>query len=215
MHEAELKAYVEKWIRDKDVAAPLLIVGMQPDHPLLQLVEQKVELLELGEGGEPITMKNVQRLLEQLANTSFDDRRLIVIRAAERLLPVGANALLKSLEEAGTQDRFLLTTLFPGRLLPTIRSRCQTVTLARAQLQVDDATGPLPIFDSKRKTPLTELELHAIASYLADLVKDGERSAAVIRSFQRLRDCYKIRALGGNARLAGDVLLASLIELEH
>ncbi len=38
-----------------------------------------------------------------------------------------ANALLKSLEEPGPDTFFILVTDQPGRLLPTVRSRCQRV----------------------------------------------------------------------------------------
>jgi DNA polymerase-3 subunit delta' len=40
-----------------------------------------------------------------------------------------ANALLKSLEEPPARTIFLLISHSPGRLLPTIRSRCQAVRL--------------------------------------------------------------------------------------
>ena len=41
-----------------------------------------------------------------------------------------ANSLLKSLEEPPTKCLFFLTTYWPSRLPPTIRSRCQTVRIA-------------------------------------------------------------------------------------
>jgi DNA polymerase-3 subunit delta' len=41
------------------------------------------------------------------------------------------NALLKSLEEPPPATVFLLVTANPHRLLPTVRSRCQAVTLPR------------------------------------------------------------------------------------
>ena len=51
--------------------------------------------------------------------------RVIVIEQAESMNIAAANALLKTLEEPGAQTLFLLTSAYPDRLLPTIRSRCQ------------------------------------------------------------------------------------------
>ncbi|MCZ3268403.1 hypothetical protein NYZ59_19135, partial [Acinetobacter baumannii] len=55
-------------------------------------------------------------------------RRVIVIDAADELERPGAsNALLKSLEEPPSGTIFLLISHAPGRLLPTIRSRCRVL----------------------------------------------------------------------------------------
>lgn len=56
--------------------------------------------------------------------------RVIIIEAAEKLNRNAANALLKRLEEPPPQALFFLITPFPGRLLPTIRSRCQLLSLS-------------------------------------------------------------------------------------
>ena len=58
---------------------------------------------------------------------------------ADELKQNAANALLKSLEEPPARTIFLMMTSSPGRLLPTIRSRCRTI-----------AMGPLPDSDLKR-----------------------------------------------------------------
>ena len=54
-------------------------------------------------------------------------RRAIIIDAADDLEAGGANALLKSLEEPPAGTIFLLVSHAPGRLLPTIRSRCRVL----------------------------------------------------------------------------------------
>ncbi|MEM6707606.1 MAG: hypothetical protein AAF648_02355 [Pseudomonadota bacterium] len=53
-----------------------------------------------------------------------------VIHNAHCLNVQSANALLKSLEEPASDTYLLLITEYPWRLLPTIRSRCQRLTLA-------------------------------------------------------------------------------------
>jgi len=55
---------------------------------------------------------------------------VIIVDAADDLNPNAANALLKILEEPPEKTVLLLVSHAPGRLLPTIRSRCCSLTLA-------------------------------------------------------------------------------------
>ncbi len=56
--------------------------------------------------------------------------RVVVLDGAEDLNPQSANALLKVLEEPPARAVLILVCSAPGRLLPTIRSRCRHLTLA-------------------------------------------------------------------------------------
>ena len=55
--------------------------------------------------------------------------RVVVVDGAEHLNRNAANALLKVLEEPPARAVLLLTCAAPGRLLPTIRSRCRRLPL--------------------------------------------------------------------------------------
>lgn len=57
--------------------------------------------------------------------------KVAVIESAELLNVSASNALLKTLEEPPGATHLLLTSSRPGRLLPTIVSRCQSVTVPR------------------------------------------------------------------------------------
>lgn len=61
--------------------------------------------------------------------------RVVVVDGAEELNPPSANALLKILEEPPPRAILLLACAAPGRLLPTIRSRCRRLRLT----PLDDA----------------------------------------------------------------------------
>jgi DNA polymerase-3 subunit delta' len=54
-------------------------------------------------------------------------RRVVIIEQAECMNASSANHFLKTLEEPPSETTFVLLTDAPGRLLPTIRSRCQQV----------------------------------------------------------------------------------------
>jgi DNA polymerase III subunit delta' len=56
--------------------------------------------------------------------------RIVIIDAAEEMNRNAANALLKILEEPPRRGLLLLVSHSPGRLLPTIRSRCRHFPLA-------------------------------------------------------------------------------------
>ena len=55
--------------------------------------------------------------------------KVVVLHPAERMNGISANTLLKTLEEPPGAARFLLSCAAPESLLPTIRSRCQAVTM--------------------------------------------------------------------------------------
>lgn len=62
--------------------------------------------------------------------TSAEDGwRVVVVDGAEHLNRNAANAILKVLEEPPARAILLLSCAAPGRLLPTIRSRCRTLRL--------------------------------------------------------------------------------------
>lgn len=56
--------------------------------------------------------------------------RVVVVDGAEEMNPSSANALLKVLEEPPPRAILLLACAAPGRLLPTIRSRCRRLRLS-------------------------------------------------------------------------------------
>lgn len=111
-------------------------------HPDFRLVEREVwdkpdTLMpydQRPDGAVPArSIRVVQiRWLRAALNTrpSMGPRRAVIIDAADDLEAGGANALLKSLEEPPPGTIFLLVSHAPGRLLPTIRSRCRVLRFA-------------------------------------------------------------------------------------
>jgi DNA polymerase III subunit delta' len=77
-----------------------------------------------------ISVDEVRRLRNFTAHTAGDNAwRCVIVDTADELNIAAANALLKSLEEPPARTIFLLLASEPGRLLPTIRSRCRTLDL--------------------------------------------------------------------------------------
>lgn len=100
-----------------------------------------------------ITIDQIRRMQQRLVTRpTLGSRRAIVIDPADDMEKGAVNALLKSLEEPPVGTFFLLVTHRPGRLLPTVRSRCRLLRFApvgsgemdkilrREAPQADDAT---------------------------------------------------------------------------
>jgi DNA polymerase-3 subunit delta' len=107
--------------------------GNHPDFRLLQpdaLTEEEGEGAEAGKKkpSQQITIDQVRALDDFLhVGTHRHGARVILINPAEAMNRATANSLLKSLEEPIASTLFLLVSNEPQRLLPTIRSRCQSM----------------------------------------------------------------------------------------
>ncbi len=79
-----------------------------------------------------IRVIQIRWLKESLTQSpSLSKRRVVIIDPADVMEKEGSNALLKSLEEPPAGTIFILVSHVPGRLLPTIRSRCRLVRFER------------------------------------------------------------------------------------
>ncbi|MFA5630274.1 MAG: DNA polymerase III subunit delta' [Porticoccaceae bacterium] len=79
-----------------------------------------------AEEGKVIPVDRIRELGEFASRTaSMGGRRVILIEPAEAMNINAANAFLKTLEEPGADVCIILVVHQPGRILPTIRSRCR------------------------------------------------------------------------------------------
>jgi DNA polymerase-3 subunit delta' len=102
--------------------AKLIAAGSHPDMRWLERLENE----KTGNINRNIKVDQVRELGEFMAlSPALSDWRLAVIDSIDELEPSAANALLKMLEEPPPNTLFLLVSHAPGRLLPTIRSRCR------------------------------------------------------------------------------------------
>jgi DNA polymerase-3 subunit delta' len=78
-----------------------------------------------------ITVDQIRALQRRLTTRpTLSERRAIIIDPADDMERSAVNALLKSLEEPPAGTFFLLIAHQPGRLLPTVRSRCRKLRFA-------------------------------------------------------------------------------------
>lgn len=126
-------------------SAHLFAAGSHPDYRLLdrlpadqkERAKPRAEWDPEGKLARNISIDQVRSLQPLFATVpSLSRRRVVVIDAIDDLERAAANALLKNLEEPPQGTIFLLVSHAPGRLLPTIRSRCR---LLRFAALTDDA----------------------------------------------------------------------------
>jgi DNA polymerase-3 subunit delta' len=136
-----------------------------------------------------ITVDQIRELSGLFDSTpALSDWRVAVIDSVDDLEPGGANALLKMLEEPPSNCLFLLVSHVPGRLLPTIRSRCRTLTF---QALDDDAMASIAakhgisqaLIEGAGGSPgqllaLSSLDLEPLRSEALGLIRQGDPSNA-------------------------------------
>ncbi|MBB5572557.1 MULTISPECIES: DNA polymerase III subunit delta' [Rhizobium] len=106
-------------------------------HNLLHLARPVDD--KTGKVKSAITVDEVRRAGKFFSQTSGTGNwRIVIIDPADDLNRSAANAILKILEEPPKRALFLVLSHAPGKLLPTIRSRCLPLKLAPLS---DDALG--------------------------------------------------------------------------
>ena len=98
-------------------------------HSDFRLVRRS--LTDKGKLRSEIVIEDVRAAIDFLRLTPAEsDWRVLIVDSADELNRNAANALLKILEEPRPKTVLILVSHAPGRLLPTIRSRCRRLTLA-------------------------------------------------------------------------------------
>lgn len=97
-------------------------------HPDLFVLERVPD--DKGKLHTVIRVDETRRLVKFLGSTAREGGwRVVVVDSADELNASSANAVLKLLEEPPARTIFLVVSHAPGRLLPTIRSRCRMLAL--------------------------------------------------------------------------------------
>jgi len=136
--------------------------------------------LRRAEDRKTISVDQVRELAERLSMTSMRrGRRIAIVTPAHAMTINAQNALLKTLEEPAAGTLLVLVSSRPSAILPTLRSRCQRVELARPGEDLARAwlTGelgtepPARLLELAHGAPFRALELAPHAAAL-----DGQMS---------------------------------------
>jgi DNA polymerase-3 subunit delta' len=125
-------------------------------------------------------------------SAAFGGWRVAIVDCADELNPAGANALLKMIEEPPPRALILVVAHQPGRVLPTIRSRCRKLLLER----------------------LTAAEIEATIAGLGppwDAIDPARRAQAAARADGSVREA--LRRLDPDAQDVGALIDAAIAQL--
>jgi DNA polymerase III subunit delta' len=177
-------------------AAPPSTLALAPEHPIFRRVASggHADLLVVERGFDQkrkklrseIVVDDTRTIAGFLRLTPAEGRwRVVILDGADMMNRNAANALLKILEEPPQRAVLLLLSDNPGRLLPTIRSRCRLLALK-----------PLP----------QTLVLEALARYRPDLPA-GDRAILAQLAEGSIGRAIELAGAGGLA------LYRSLVKL--
>ena len=133
-------------------------------HNLLYLARPVDE--KTGKVKSAITVDEVRRAGKFFSQTSGTGNwRIVIIDPADDMNRSAANAILKILEEPPKRALFLVLSHAPGKLLPTIRSRCLPLRLS-------------PLGDNDLHSVLGHLGVDATPDQMATLLRDAKGSVS-------------------------------------
>ena len=163
-------------------------------------------ILQPEEAGKQLKVDQVRALGEFIYSTAQQGGyRVVVIDPADSMNIASANALLKMLEEPGSDTLLLLVTSKMGQVLPTIKSRCQHIEcvtpdtdaaiswlMSEGDLDEERARGVLTINRGAPKEALAYLNNNLgedraqLIRGLADILKQRRSPLEVAQAWQKL-----------------------------
>ena len=152
---------------------------------ICQRVERRlhpdVHFVEVAGDRKMISVEQIRDVVGGATLRPYEGRnKVFIIDPAEALSPSGSNSLLKTLEEPARDTKFILITRSPDLLLPTIRSRSQSIYVGglvqRDQELVGEIVATLRRFAEKNESAM----LLTLAAVIAgqDNVSDAMALAA-------------------------------------
>jgi DNA polymerase-3 subunit delta' len=180
-------------------------------HPDLIVVEPETATGFLAR--ETIKIEHIRDAVREILGLPFEARaRVVILDDAHAMTEQAMNALLKALEEPPATSHLILVTASPQALLPTIRSRCQTLRLgplpsAVLETHLQERLG-LPPAEARLRASLSGGSLGAAMAFEAD----GYRALRddILAMLEKADGASAVHRLAWSERLADadDVMLA-------
>ncbi|MBO5222291.1 MAG: hypothetical protein J6C26_08250 [Clostridia bacterium] len=138
-----------------------------------------------------IPVEDLRRLLADIVLTPNDgEHKIYRIDKAEKMLPAAQNLLLKTLEEPPHYAVFLLLCTAKEGVLPTVRSRCQVLSLAPLPEEIleEHFRKTFGVYDEKAKTAVllsAGFLGKALEIYGTEDEKQGQQCRALEQALQK------------------------------
>lgn len=193
--------------------APASTLALDPEHPVARRISAggHADLLTVERGWDAkrkklrgeIVVDDVRAVAGFLRLTPAEGGwRVVIVDSADEMNRNAANALLKVLEEPPRRALLLLICHAPGRLLPTIRSRCRKLALQplaeeevvvlirqhRPAVSATDAAALARLGDGSIGRALELADAGGLALYRGLIERLGELPRLDIPALHRLAD---------------------------
>lgn len=150
-----------------------------------------IDYIEINAADE----RNIDDMRSLKDRTSVDltdlDYRIIIIDEAQQLTSASQNVLLKPLEDSGARNIFIFCTTNPEKIIPQIKSRCQTLVLRN--ISNNDIYNRLKYVSEKEKVSIDEESLTILSS-----ISNGSLRNSIVS----LEQCI----VAGNGNVTKDVV---------
>jgi len=166
-----------------------------------------------------ITVDETRETISFFGSTAaVEGWRICIVDTVDELNPNAANALLKTLEEPPRQSLFLLVSHAPGRVLPTILSRCRrlplrplaTADVIQALSRATGRAGEDPALIEAAEAAEGSVA-RALTLFGGDAVKLHHKTAAMLATLPRV-DPRELHALGDALGGTDKVALATFVD---
>lgn len=145
-----------------DCAACLRV--MRGNHP-------DVHLVRIPEDRKLISAEQVRDVVSEASLRPYEGRwKVFIVEKADATSVTAANALLKTLEEPSGNTVFMLLTRTPDLLLPTIRSRSQSIYIGPVAKRQEKGLQPLQLARLEREEQLQGLETGATTELVEEIL---------------------------------------------
>ncbi|MBI3983963.1 hypothetical protein HY346_01575 [Candidatus Microgenomates bacterium] len=152
-----------------------------------EIISHPADLLVIEPHPDSIGIDQIHQLVQQVALRPVGQRRLVVIRDAEKMTHEAQNALLKTLEEPPQSTAIVLTANERQRLLATIQSRCQTIAYAPlAEAAIAEHLQAQFKLSAPAAATLAEVSQGAIG-LAVQLAQDADLAASYDRQIEQVR----------------------------
>jgi len=159
----------------------------------------------LPDGKKQITVDTIRQLIDFLVlSRSYQGYRVVIIEHADKMNINAANSLLKALEEPAAYTVIILVVDQLSQMLPTIKSRCQTLHMespkqkkALEWLKLQDTkSSPHILLSLADNKPLLALQLdnnpeliqqrNAFSTYIVGILKNTQSITVAAKKMEKI-----------------------------
>lgn len=130
-----------------------------------------IDYIEINAADER-NIDDMRSLKERTLKNLIDlDYRVIVIDEAQQLTTASQNVLLKPLEDSGAKNIFIFCTTNPEKIIPQIKSRCQSLVLRN--ISTSDIFNRLELIAKQENVSIDKESLNILSSISAGSLRNS------------------------------------------